>query len=261
MLKISGKVDLGPPRLVFLCSVSARSNSATTCRVAELSSAMLNHDGYYDDVEKEFRGFGMVEEWDAEKLDAESVESFQQPPILTKTWYHTGAAVSMDEIFARASSHPLIASSSINSVDAQSLYESSRTLKGMQLRQEVFGDDGSQQALMPYLVTETSYEVSQISSYQSSRPGTYCCVPREVLKTRQEILAGEPHYEHELVLSTNEYNDILKSVNIHYDNLGRWLQTQADRTKQTETIIYLHKNEMTKPVFEIDKAVFVKPLY
>ena len=60
------------------------------------------HDGYYDGVEREFRGFGHVDQWDTEayatltsspdipapaNLDATS----DMPPVLTKTWFHTGA--------------------------------------------------------------------------------------------------------------------------------------------------------------------------
>ena len=60
------------------------------------------HHGYYDGTEREFRGFGMVEQRDTEELgvltqsgafptttniDAASYV----PPVLTKTWFHTGA--------------------------------------------------------------------------------------------------------------------------------------------------------------------------
>ena len=60
------------------------------------------HHGYYDGVEREFRGFGRVDEWDTEEFDTLSNStSFPQPanqdpasdvpPTLTKTWFHTGA--------------------------------------------------------------------------------------------------------------------------------------------------------------------------
>jgi RHS repeat-associated protein len=60
------------------------------------------HHGYYDGVEREFRGFGRVDQWDTEEfatltsspdipepvnLDAASAV----PPVLTKTWFHSGA--------------------------------------------------------------------------------------------------------------------------------------------------------------------------
>ena len=67
------------------------------------------HHGYYDPVEREFRGFGMVEQWDTENYNTSpnpskggelsppfwggaggEVEQFNVPPIYTKTWFHTG---------------------------------------------------------------------------------------------------------------------------------------------------------------------------
>ena len=59
------------------------------------------HHGYFDGVEREFRGFGMVEQWDTEEfaaLSRPSVPASRQsgrgldvPPVWTKTWFHTGA--------------------------------------------------------------------------------------------------------------------------------------------------------------------------
>ena len=60
------------------------------------------HHGYYDGVEREFRGFGRVDQWDTEELATLSASSsFPQPanedpasnvpPALTKSWFHTGA--------------------------------------------------------------------------------------------------------------------------------------------------------------------------
>src|SRR5208283_2727578 len=43
--------------------------------------------GYYDGVEREFRGFAYVEQRDAEQI----VGDFALPPIVTKTWFHNGA--------------------------------------------------------------------------------------------------------------------------------------------------------------------------
>ncbi|MGB3653213.1 MAG: toxin TcdB middle/N-terminal domain-containing protein, partial [Rivularia sp. (in: cyanobacteria)] len=61
------------------------------------------HHGFYDHQEREFRGFGMVEQIDSEYYTAwkdenadssmeQSEETFQ-PPVLTRTWYHTGAFI------------------------------------------------------------------------------------------------------------------------------------------------------------------------
>jgi Insecticide toxin TcdB middle/N-terminal region/Insecticide toxin TcdB middle/C-terminal region len=60
------------------------------------------HHGYFDGVEREFRGFGRVDQWNTEEFATLSSSSdFPQavnvdatshvPPVWTKTWFHTGA--------------------------------------------------------------------------------------------------------------------------------------------------------------------------
>ena len=60
------------------------------------------HHGYFDGVEREFRGFGRVDQWDTEEFATLSASSsFPQasnedpassvPPMWTRTWFHTGA--------------------------------------------------------------------------------------------------------------------------------------------------------------------------
>lgn len=59
------------------------------------------HHGYFDGEEREFRGFGMVEQWDTEEFAALTAsgdlpvgnnidDASHVPPVLTKTWFHTG---------------------------------------------------------------------------------------------------------------------------------------------------------------------------
>lgn len=64
------------------------------------------HHGYYDHAEREFRGFGMVEQIDAEtferwkKRDTTNItqEDLHQEPTVSKTWHHTGAFLQGDTI-------------------------------------------------------------------------------------------------------------------------------------------------------------------
>ena len=60
------------------------------------------HHGYFDGAEREFRGFGRVDQWDTEELGTLSrgsqfpqptneVPASTVPPTWTKTWFHTGA--------------------------------------------------------------------------------------------------------------------------------------------------------------------------
>jgi RHS repeat-associated protein len=60
------------------------------------------HHGFYDGVEREFRGFGRVDQWDTEEISAVLQSSsfpepdnqnpaYSVPPVWTRTWFHTGA--------------------------------------------------------------------------------------------------------------------------------------------------------------------------
>ena len=72
-------------------------------RGATFSSTYSYHHGYFDGVEREFRGFGRVEQVDVEdygvfaagNVDSPYITSdrrLYQPPVKTITWFHTGAA-------------------------------------------------------------------------------------------------------------------------------------------------------------------------
>ena len=135
------------------------------------------HHGYYDHAEKEFRGFGMVEQTDAEtfehwkKSNASNIveEPLHQEPVVSKTWIHTGAFLRKDEIINQFKDDywykemanegfpvthfesdlpdaiivgaPGIDSSMIDKLSAQELQEAIRACKGMNLRHETFALD------------------------------------------------------------------------------------------------------------------------
>jgi RHS repeat-associated protein len=140
------------------------------------------HHGYYDHPEREFRGFGMVEQVDTELYEdwqannegnrLESSQELYQAPILTKTWFHTGAFLDKERILTQfkeeywyeeynrtfpddpvAVAEPrlpdarLIKAESIEDEDiidglnADEWREALRACKGMVLRQEVFALD------------------------------------------------------------------------------------------------------------------------
>ena len=148
------------------------------------------HHGYYDGVEREFRGFGMVEQWDTEDLAVleENADRFANldhatdlPPVLTRTWLHTGVCPVENVVSRqyareywrqpgggdpdlpdtelprtlRMTGHPP-RPWRLSRTEAREAY---RALKGMPLREEVYALDGSDAAGRPYLVTEHNYTI------------------------------------------------------------------------------------------------------
>jgi RHS repeat-associated protein len=135
------------------------------------------HHGYYDHAEREFRGFGMVEQIDAEsfehwvKQDATNIteEDLHQEPVVSKSWHHTGAFLQKDKILnqfekdfwyhnykkefgavthhevslpdARLITAPGLDPTLINQLSGQEWQEALRACKGMALRSEKFARD------------------------------------------------------------------------------------------------------------------------
>lgn len=72
-------------------------------------SSYKYHHGYYDHPEREFRGFGMVEQMDAEIFEhwkrsgAANIidEPLHQEPVVTKQWFHTGAFLRSKKILTQ----------------------------------------------------------------------------------------------------------------------------------------------------------------
>ena len=81
-------------------------------RKTTFSTTYSYHHGYFDGVEREFRGFGRVEQIDVEGLrrvcagNAASPyitddTTLYQPPVKTVTWFHTGAVVDRQRILSQ----------------------------------------------------------------------------------------------------------------------------------------------------------------
>ena len=140
-------------------------------------SSYKYHHGYYDHPEREFRGFGMVEQTDSEhfehwiKGDATNIveANLHQEPVISKTWSHTGAFLNGDSILnqfakeywyeemnrqgftvihneiplrdAHVIPGPGITDTAINHLSADEWREALRTCKSMALRSEVFAHD------------------------------------------------------------------------------------------------------------------------
>jgi RHS repeat-associated protein len=139
------------------------------------------HHGYYDHPEREFRGFGMVEQLDTEAYEKwnannagnqlEKSEVLCQAPTLTKTWFHTGAFLDNNKILtqfekeywhegynkafpetpveiiepklkdALITINQTLEEFDIGELSAEEYREAFRACKGMMLRQEVFSLD------------------------------------------------------------------------------------------------------------------------
>lgn len=203
------------------------------------------HHGHFDGFEREFRGFGMVEQWDTEEFrettDFPEATNWDKaswsPPLLTKTWFHTGATLegrSRDGTSPYAHEYwtePALRDPSRSAdraamelpgsvlpegLDADEAREAQRALKGSTLRVEVYADDGSPRAAHPYTVIEQSFTVRRLQSKGSNRHGCFHVHPREKLALDYERRAEDPRVTHDVTLAVDAFGNVLGSISVGY---------------------------------------------
>jgi RHS repeat-associated protein len=187
------------------------------------------HHGFFDGAEREFRGFGMVEQWDTEEMGALSGAAFpadgveatsQVPPVLTRTWFHTGAFFEAGSIARRFAAEywregdASLADAGLSETAAGALLlpdtvlpstllrasgtrvartltgeearEACRALRGSVLRQEVYALDGSEAQDRPYSVSERGYAVELLQPREGNPHAVFLAHAAETVDLHYE---------------------------------------------------------------------------
>lgn len=99
-------------RLPFPVHVVERVTVTDKWRGTKFTTSYSYHHGYFDGVEREFRGFGRVDQLDTETYGQfgqgntaspyiTGDTTLYQPPVKTVTWYHTGALLDRERILSQ----------------------------------------------------------------------------------------------------------------------------------------------------------------
>lgn len=223
-------------KLAFPVQVVERVETIDHITGNRLVSTYRYRHGYFDGEEREFRGFGYVEQTDSEKFDRfrstdddEDLDrrDLEIPPVVTKTWYHTGFFSDrqlISRLFAEeyyqgdstALSEQLEDTILPPGMSYQEAREACRALKGQILRQEIYALDGSDKDLAPYSVTESNFTVRQLQPRQNGQYGVFYAHPRESLEYNYERNPQDPRIAHQATLEVDEFGNVTKSVAIAY---------------------------------------------
>ncbi|KAK1958811.1 SpvB-domain-containing protein, partial [Colletotrichum sublineola] len=197
-------------------------------------------DGYFDGQDREFRGFGMVEEWTNEVIALGNGNRYQKPTSHKKLWYHTGAmttGLSPDAAFTSGKTQ--VVSKLPTGLSPAGSYESFRALKGKELRSELYGLDGTAKTRLPYAVTEKSYRVIQEQPPPSAQfPGVFKIHPLETLTTNYERVASNPRILHEIILERNDFGDVVKALDIRYGSKKSPLAGKSQTAQRRSEVTY-----------------------
>ena len=276
-------------RLPFPVQVVARVDRFDRVSRNRFTTRYAYHHGYFDSIEREFRGFGMVEQWDTDDLgiltstgalpDAANVDAASYvPPVYTKTWCHIGAYPSgarVTRIYdaeywqepgltpAQNGAMGLPDSVMPDDVTGPEIHEALRSLKGMILRKEVYAADGTALAPLPYAVSETNYTIVRLQPYGGNRHAVFFAQPREAAQfaydRRTYPVSGgtyaDPRVSHSVNLVVDDYGNVLQSAAIAY---GRRypdtdpLLTPNDQSVQSTTRITYTQRTVTNPVLDLN---------
>ncbi|WP_408182136.1 SpvB/TcaC N-terminal domain-containing protein [Paraburkholderia dipogonis] len=243
------------------------------------------HHGYFDGEEREFRGFGMVEQWDSEQLAALADGSVPAdnvavashvPPVHTKTWFHSGVYLGREHVSRHfeneyfrepgltvEAARPLLLDDTIfpTKLTPEEEREACRALKGFMLRQEVYADDADylgampqqiERARTPYTVTEQNFAIRVLQKRGANRHAVFFTHENEALRYHYERNPADPRIQQELTLEVDDFGNVLKQAAIGYGRRVSPLVDRWDRDRHTTPLLTYTENRVTNAVASRD---------
>lgn len=245
------------------------------------------HHGYFDGEEREFRGFGMVEQFDTEEFTAlsesdvfpwgDNIEAASHvPPVHTKTWFHTGIYLGRDQVsnyFAglldtrdageyyprsRSGDAPADLAAKALLLDDTVLpagltldeeREACRALKGAMLRQEVYALDGTAKEFHPYTVTEQNFTIQRLQERAENRHAVFFTHAREAISYHYERNPADPRTQHAFTLEVDGFGNVRQQAAVAYGRrLGLGPLQGQDKKKQEQLLITYVQNGFTNAI-------------
>ncbi|HTT91400.1 MAG TPA: SpvB/TcaC N-terminal domain-containing protein [Acidimicrobiales bacterium] len=239
-------------RLAFPVHVVAQRRVADVVTGAQLTASYSYHHGYFDDVEREFRGFARVEQTDTDLVPSASGtgtftgtppvastltgtgtgsgDEFTLPPVLTRTWVNTGAYIHGVEIAAELAKEffsgdpdaaglagtDFVGAATTGYGTPEEMREACRALRGRTIRTEVYALDGQANSANPYTVSQSRYSVQLLQPPSGPSYGSVFASELESLAYHYERGPADPRVSHNLVLETDPYGTVTKSAGVAY---------------------------------------------
>ncbi len=199
------------------------------------ASEYTYHHGYYDHFEKEFRGFGRADQKDSEDVthfilqggtNAVIEEDLHQAPVLTKTWFHTGAFLDREKILNQFA-HEYFQNSIVlenllpepqlpSSLSIQEFREALRSCKGTMLRKEVYALDESVDQDSPYVVEQHNSLIKILQPTGKNKFAIYFTHESESITYHYERNPADPRIAHSFIFDVDPFGNVLQSANVVY---------------------------------------------
>ncbi|RYG54339.1 MAG: insecticidal toxin complex protein, partial [Chitinophagaceae bacterium] len=202
------------------------------------SSYRYSH-GYFDHEEREFRGFGRVEQLDSEEFsqfklnDAKNVaeEIFHQPPVRTVSWFHTGAWLRNTSIIHQYKEEYFQNTQLIEydlpdavipaGLSAEEIREAYRACKGLPLRVEVYANDNLAESIFPFTAAGSTAVIKIVQPRAFNKHAVFLVAAAESISYGYDRNPADPRISHSFILETNEFGMPLKTASIVYKRVTR----------------------------------------
>lgn len=240
-------------------------------------------DGYFDGGEREFRGFARVDQLDTEEIAAlnrsgrlgfatNETRAHNVPPILTRTWFHTGAVpghgsltrAMEEEYFSHPALDDWLLDDTILPVPPggqplsdQEVREAVRSLKGSALRTEIYVLNSPEATIdepgLPYAVTEQNREITCLQRQGTGKHAVFFTHPRETISHHVERNPEDPRTTHTLILDVDDFGNVLREASVGY---GRHLVSAApgmtadDQEQQQLIHVTVTESRFTEPLLD-----------
>ncbi|MEE9356702.1 MAG: SpvB/TcaC N-terminal domain-containing protein [Methylococcaceae bacterium] len=184
------------------------------------------HDGFYDSEAREFRGFGLVDQYDTANYQSSAdmpAEDYADP-VCVRTWTHNGmdgwesrrsqAYYQEDALAARLPTQIIENRSEIHPDEFNHAFNA---LAGQPVRTELYGVSRSgKRATHPYQVTQTSYAVKQLQPKYGEEHTCFFTHARETQSYLYEQNPDDPRISGEFTLSIDHYGNITDTCAVAY---------------------------------------------
>jgi RHS repeat-associated protein len=222
--------------------------------------------GHYDGNEREFCGFAFVEQHDSVRYEdfagqgavavaggAPNADAmFHLPAAVTRTWFHTGAALKGETLARRLASEYfkadadaiLLPDTTLPSLCEAEAAEAIRALRGSMLRQEVYSADEQgyvSSGARPYSVSQRSHVVRRLQATGHNRHAAFHVHPAQQIDYHYEQQPDDPRIEHQLTLEVDDWGNLLQSAHAAYGRRRAGLMrdivflTEQERAIQSQT--------------------------
>jgi RHS repeat-associated protein len=229
-------------RLPFPVHVLERTEVYDQITGQRLTTRYAYHHGYYDGLEREFRGFGAVDQWDTEEFDVLQANTLfagnnlnehaddYVAPMLTKSWFHVGHFTDSERIHGTyrneyykgdllAKYVPEIQFTGdipFGKLSAEEQREALRAVRGVLLRKEIYANDQQTASIHPFQVVESGYTVTCLQPRCHNEFAVFYTHERELLTLDYERNPADPRIGHAITLYVDAYGNVVASATIAY---------------------------------------------